>query len=246
MKKIVAIVQARMGSTRLPGKVMRTLLGEPMLFHEMARIGRSKRIHTTVVATTHSSADNTIQQLCIDQGWPYFRGSESDVLDRYYRAAEQFGADIIVRLTSDCPLIDPALIDRVIDTFVINSPDIDYVSNTLPSRTFPRGLDTEVVSFDVLEKSWREDKNPLLREHVTQYILQNPEKFRILGVTNNTDLSHLRWTVDTMEDFQLVDAIYSSFGHNHFSWYDVMALIEKKPELSLINQHISQKEVFHL
>jgi spore coat polysaccharide biosynthesis protein SpsF len=245
MTKIVAIVQARMGSTRLPGKVLLPLLGEPMLVQEMARIGRSKRISSTIVATTHLPADDRIVDLCRKQGWQYCRGSEQDVLDRYYHCARQAGADVVVRLTSDCPLIEPAVIDRVIEAFARNSPDVDYVSNVLPPRTFPRGLDTEVFSFAALERSWKEDKNPLLREHVTQYMVQNPDKFRISGITNTRDLSGLRWTVDTKEDFRLVTEIYSHFGHNRFSMEDVLSLMEKRPELLRINQDIPQKEVSH-
>lgn len=243
--KIVAIIQARMGSTRLPGKVMLPLLGEPMLVHEIARIGRSKRITFTIVATTDLPADDWVVDLCKKQDWQYCRGSEQDVLDRYYQCAKKAGADVIVRLTSDCPLIEPAVIDRVIEKFLQDAPDVDYVSNVLPPRTFPRGLDTEVFSFTALEKSWMEDKNPLLREHVTQYIVQNPEKFRISGITNSRDLSDFRWTVDTKEDFRLVTEIYSHFGHNCFSMDDVLSLMVERPNLLQINQDIHQKEVSH-
>ena len=243
--KIVAIVQARTGSTRLPGKVLLNLMGEPMLVHEMARIGRSERITSTMVATTDLPADDRIVDLCKTQGWQYCRGSEQDVLDRYYQCARKTGADAVVRLTSDCPLIEPAVIDRVIEKFLQDSPHLDYVSNVFPPRTFPRGLDTEVFSFAALEKSWKEDKNPLLREHVTQYIVQNPEKFRTAGITNSHDLSDFRWTVDTKEDFRLVTEIYSYFGHNRFTLNDVLSLIEERPELRLINQDIHQKEVSH-
>lgn len=242
MTEIISIVQARMGSTRLPGKVMLDLIGKPMLVHELTRIGRSKRISSIVVATTNSPADDVIVQLCREYDWQYFRGNEVDVLDRYYQSAKSFGADIVVRLTADCPLIEPTIIDRVVGEYLIKSPNVDYVSNLIPQRTFPRGLDTEVMSFKALKKSWNEDDNPAYREHVTQYILRNPQKFRITGIVNDRDLSNLRWTVDTKEDFQLVNEIYSYFGHNHFSWYDVLDLIEKKPELLLINQNIQQKE----
>jgi spore coat polysaccharide biosynthesis protein SpsF len=243
--KIVAIVQARTGSTRLMGKVLLNLLGEPMLVHEMARIGRSESISSTIVATTDLPADDRIVDLCKKQGWQYCRGSEQDVLDRYYQCAKKAGADVIVRLTSDCPLIEPAVIDRVIEKFLQDSQGLDYVSNVIAPRTFPRGLDTEVFSFAALERSWNEDKNPLLREHVTQYIVQNPDKFRTAGITNPLDLSDFRWTVDTNEDFRLVTEIYSHFGHNRFTLNDVLSLMEKRPELRLINQDIAQKEVSH-
>ena len=243
MTKIIAIVQARMGSTRLPGKVVMDLIGKPMLVHELSRISRAKRISSLVVATTTSSLDDGIVDVCKEHDWHCFRGSEPDVLDRYYQCAKQFGADSIVRLTADCPLIEPTIIDKVVEEFIQKSPDVDYVSNIIPQRTFPLGLDTEVMSFSALERSWIEDTNPALREHVTQYILRNPDKFNIAGVMNDRDLSNLRWTVDTKEDFQLIKEIYTFFGNNRFSWNDVLDLIYKKPELRLINQNIRQKEV---
>jgi len=243
MTEIIVIVQARMGSTRLPGKVMMNLIGKPMLFHEISRIARAKRISSLIVATTISPADDCIVDLCKEHDWYYFRGSEPDVLDRYYQCAKQFGADIVVRLTADCPLIEPTIIDKVVEEFVHKSPYVDYVSNIIPQRTFPQGLDTEVMSFSALERSWREDTNPALREHVTQYILRNPEKFKVAGIIHDRDVSDLRWTVDTREDFQLVNEIYSFFGHNRFSWNEVLNLIDKKPELRVINRHIRQKEV---
>ncbi|MFA4876155.1 MAG: glycosyltransferase family protein [Methanoregula sp.] len=243
MTKIIAIVQARMGSTRLPGKVMMNLIGKPMLFHELSRIVRSKRISSLVVATTTSPSDDCIVNLCIEHDWHVFRGSEPDVLDRYYQCAKQFDADIIIRLTADCPLIEPTIIDKVVGEFIHKYPNVDYVSNFIPRRTFPRGLDTEVMSFSALEHSWINDTNPALREHVTQFILRNPDKFKVEGVMNNYDVSHLRWTVDTKEDFQLINEIYSFFGNNQFSWYDALELMDKKPELQLINQNTQQKEV---
>jgi spore coat polysaccharide biosynthesis protein SpsF len=244
MTEIIAIVQARMGSTRLPGKVMMNLIGKSMLFHELSRIARAKRISSIIVATTTSRSDDCIVDLCKEHDWHYFRGSEPDVLDRYFQCAKQFGADSIIRLTADCPLIEPTIIDRVVEEFTNKSPNVDYVSNIIPKRTYPQGLDTEVMSFSALERSWIEDKNPALREHVTQYILRNPDKFKVAGVMNDRDISNLRWTVDTKEDFQLINEIYSFFGHNQFSWYDVLDLMNKKPELPLINQNIRQKEVF--
>jgi len=243
MNDIVAIVQARMGSSRLPGKVLMNLIGQPMLFHEIARISRSKRISRIVIATTTSEKDDEIVRACKSYGWNFFRGCEQDVLDRYYQAAKETDADFVVRLTSDCPLIEPVVIDKVIDTFLESSPRVDYASNFIPDRRFPRGLDTEIMSFPALERSWKEDRNPAFREHVTQYILRNPDKFRITGITNPRDLSHLRWTVDTKEDFLLVNAIYTYFGHNQFTCKDVLDLLIRRPELLLINGHIRQKEV---
>jgi len=225
---------------------MMNLIGKPMLVHELSRIARAKRISSIVVATTMSPSDDCIVDLCKEHAWHYFRGSEPDVLDRYYHCAKQFGADSIVRLTADCPLIEPTIIDRVVEEFTYKSPNVDYVSNIIPKRTFPQGLDTEVMSFSALERSWIEDTNPALREHVTQYILRNPDKFKVAGVMNDHDVSNLRWTVDTKEDFKLVNEIYSFFGNNQFSWYDVLDLMDKKPELRLINENIHQKEVLPL
>lgn len=242
MKKIVAIVQARMGSTRLPGKVMMDLIGKPMLAHELARIYRAKKIDEIVVATTTSSCDDVIVRLCQEHGWHFYRGSEPDVLDRYYRCAKRAGADIVIRLTADCPLIEPAIIDKVVEAFLEKQPQIDYTSNFIPQRTYPRGLDTEVFSFSALERSWAEDKNLAFREHVTEYIVQNPGRFVIAGVLNDNDYSFFRWTVDTPEDFALVKEIYTFFGDNTFSWMDVLELMKKKPDLRLINQNIRQKE----
>jgi len=186
--KIVAIVQARMGSTRLPGKVMLDLLGEPVLVRDVNRLRRSKMLDEIVIATTNLPADDLIVSLCKERGWKYSRGDESDVLDRYYQAARSCNADVIVRVTSDCPMIDPEVVDRVIRVF-LDLPGIDYVSNTLPPRTFPRGLDTEVMTFEALERAWTEDEDPKLLDHVTPYIYRNPEKFQTRSVLNERDLS---------------------------------------------------------
>ncbi|MDD4136279.1 MAG: glycosyltransferase family protein, partial [Methanoregula sp.] len=210
---------------------------------ELSRVARSKRIGSLVVATTTLPADDCIVSVCRDHDWHCFRGSEPDVLDRYYRCAREAGAEIVIRLTADCPLIEPAIIDRVVATFTGASPGVDYASNIVPRRTFPQGLDTEVMSFSALERSWNEDKDPALREHVTQYILRNPDKFTVAGVMHDRDLSGLRWTVDTKEDFRFVQEVYSFFGNNRFTWQDVLDLMEKKPELQLINRDIRQKEV---
>lgn len=241
--RVVAIVQARMGSTRLPGKVLLDLAGEPMLARDMNRLSRAGRIDETVVATTVKRADDPIVELCRQRSWLYFRGSEEDVLDRYYRAAKARRAEGVVRITSDCPLIEPEIVDRVVSEFLQRQPMIDYASNTVPERTFPRGLDTEVVRFEALEKAWRQDDNPTWREHVTAYIRHHPRRFRSHGVLNSKDLSHLRWTVDTPQDLAFVRRIYEHFGHDRFSWREVLALLERKPEWLAINQEVEQKTV---
>jgi len=235
----VAIIQARTGSTRLPGKVLLTLAGEPMLAQVARRVQRSKRINTTVIATTDQPGDDAIVSLCDGLQIPYFRGSEADVLDRYYQAAKTFQGDVVVRITSDCPLIDPKIIDEVVAAFQKRRPKLDY----LVTFQFPRGLDTEVFSFSALEQAWREDRNPAWREHATVFIYRNPDRFRIGELRCPRDLSHLRWTVDTSEDFELVRRIYEHFGHNHFGWLDVLATLEAHPDWSNLNRHVHQKTV---
>ncbi|MDD1665167.1 MAG: glycosyltransferase family protein, partial [Methanomicrobiales archaeon] len=188
MTGVAAIIQARTGSTRLPGKVLMDIAGEPMLARVMERAGRAKTLDEILVATTTESADDGIVSLCEEREWECFRGSEADVLDRYYQAAHAYHADHIVRITSDCPLIDPGVVDRVVSEFLERQPGVDYACNFLPRRTYPRGLDTEVMTFHALERSWREDGNPAHREHVTQYILRHPDLFQTHGVVHETDL----------------------------------------------------------
>lgn len=241
--KVVAIIQARMGSTRLPGKVLLDLVGEPMLARTVKRTSRAQTIDKVVVATTVHPADEAIVRLCVEYGWPYFRGSEEDVLDRYYQAAVEHQADVVIRVTSDCPLIEPEIVDRVVREFLDWQPEVDYACNLLPRRTFPRGLDTEVMRSDVLERVWYEDLNPAWREHVTLYVQRNPALFRIHGVTNDVDYSHMRWTVDTPEDLAFVRRIYDHFGHDRFSWQDVLVVLEEHPEWLDINQDIQQKVI---
>ena len=241
--KMVAIIQARMGATRLPGKVLLDLAGEPMLARVVNRTRRARTLDEVVVATTVRSADNAILDLSAECGWSCFRGNEEDVLDRYYRAALAHQADIIVRITADCPLIEPEIVDQVVREFLERQPEVDYACNVLPRRTFPRGLDTEVIHFDVLEQAWRQDHNPAWREHVTAYIQRNPDLFRIHGVVNEVDYSHMRWTVDTPEDLAFVSRIYEHFGHDHFSWDEVLAVLEEHSEWLEINRRVQQKVV---
>src|SRR5712692_2461671 len=167
--KTVCIVQARMGSTRLPGKVLQPILHRPMLCWVINRVKRCRLIDDVVIATTTATQEDPIVDFCTSQGWSFCRGSEADVLDRYYRAAQQFGADHVVRITSDCPLIDRDVTDNVIATYHSVMPAPDYVSNVL-IRTYPRGLDTEVLSYAALSRAWSEDQSMRWREHVTPYI----------------------------------------------------------------------------
>lgn len=242
--KIVAIVQARMGSTRLPGKILLDLAGEPMLVRVINRLSRSEMVDDVVVATSDKPADDAIVALCRKHDWIFFRGSEEDVLDRYYRAAIAYQADVIVRITSDCPLIEPEIVDLVVQAFLDRHPDIDYVSNIIPKRTFPRGLDTEVVASDALHQAWLEAENSSWREHVTPCIWRNPERFKIYNILNENDLSHMRWTVDTPEDLKFVRRIFGFFGgQDDYSWRKVIALLEQHPEWLAINRNVEQKTI---
>jgi spore coat polysaccharide biosynthesis protein SpsF len=239
----VAIIQARMGSTRLPGKVLMDLAGEPMLARVVRRVQRARTLHAVMVATTVEPADDPVVDLCAAHGWPCARGSQDDVLERYHLAAQAAAADIVVRITADCPLIEPTVIDRVVEEFLAGQPGIDYACNWLPARTFPRGLDTEVFSFVALDRARREDHNPAWREHVTPFIYRQPTRFHIHGVTNAVDLSDLRWTVDTQEDLTFARRIYDWFGDDAFGWQEVLAVLKQHPEWLEINRHIEQKAV---
>lgn len=241
--KTVAVIQARMGSTRLPGKVLLDLAGEPMLARVVSRVQRARRLDQVVVATTSEPADDAIDELCRARGWLCVRGSQEDVLDRYYQAALATRAGLVVRITADCPLIEPSVIDAVVDALLDEPPAADYASNVLPPRTFPRGLDSEAIRFEALERAWREDDNPAWREHVTPYIYRHPELFQMRRVAHTADLSHLRWTVDTPEDLELARRIYGALGDDRFGWDAVLALLDQHPEWVEINRDIEQKAV---
>ncbi|GGK34123.1 spore coat protein [Caldalkalibacillus thermarum] len=241
---VVAIIQARMGSTRLPGKVLKKVLAKPLLEYQIERLNRCKLINTLVVATTTKQSDNPIVELCNQLGVNVFRGSEEDVLQRYYDAACKYKADVVVRLTADCPLIDPEVVDKVISCYLENQEQYDYVSNTL-IRTYPRGLDTEVFSFQALKQAHQEAHDPQYREHVTSYLYLHPEKFRLFNVSHPIDYSHHRWTVDTGEDFELIRRIIEHLYPQNamFKMKETITLLEYKPEWALINAHIEQKKI---
>ncbi len=241
--RIVAIVQARMGSTRLKGKVMMDLGGEPMLVRCINRLSRARTLSETVVATTTRGRDDAIARVCSTRAWPCFRGSEHDLLDRYYQAALAFKADAVVRITSDCPLIEPSIVDILVTKFRKERLNTDYVSTSIPKRTFPRGLEAEIMSMDALERAWKEDRNPAWREHVTPYIYRNPSDFRIDGVSCANDWSYMRWTVDTAADLAFVRKIYNSFDDDHFTWEEVIRLLEMNPDWLEINRHVKQKTI---
>jgi spore coat polysaccharide biosynthesis protein SpsF len=239
--RTAAIVQARMGSTRLPGKVLRELGGETVLMRVVGRVRQMRRIDDVVVATTTESADDPVVEAARQNGVHVFRGSEDDVLDRYYQAACSFNADVIVRITADCPLIDPEVSDHVIQQFLSVRPD--YASNVL-ERTYPRGLDTEVMTLAALERAWQAASEPYQRVHVTPYLYQNPERFKLLSVTGGVDHSQHRWTLDTPEDLEFLQTVYARLsGQQDFGWRDVLNLIEREPKLSEVNRQIAQKDL---
>lgn len=238
---IAAVIQARMGSSRLPGKVMKDIVGHPQLWHVVSRTGAAETLDSVVVATSGSETDDAIVALCEQSDIPVFRGSEDDVLDRYYCAAKWAGAEVVVRITADCPLIDPGVVDKVVSAYLEGG--CDYASNTI-ERTYPDGLDTEVFSFEALEAAWHEAELPSEREHVTPYIWKTPDVFRLRRVTQGEDLSYLRWTVDEPEDLEFVREVYRllHLPGQTFFMEDVVRLLREHPELLEINQGFKTNE----
>ena len=236
----IAIIQARMGSTRLPGKVLLPLAGAPLLQRQVERIRAAERAGTVVVAATIDPADDAIAELCRLQGIACFRGHPDDLLDRHLQAARAHGADAVVKIPSDCPLIDPAVIDRVIGAFLSRSGAVDYVSNLHPA-TYPDGNDVEVMTVAALETAWREAERPLEREHTTPFLWERPERFRLhnvfWGSGRDFSMSH-RWTIDYPEDYAFIQAIYDRLYPvtPRFGLDDILALLEAEPRLSDINR----------
>ncbi len=237
--KVVAIIQARMGSTRLPGKVLKDLGGETVLARVVKRTRRATLLDEVVVATSILSADDAIVRECEDLKVACFRGDELDVLDRYYRAAQKFAAEAIVRITSDCPLIDPELIDATVRSSL--DQEADYASNALVC-TYPRGLDVEVFTADALGRAWSGAKEEYQRTHVTPYLYESPTSFKVVSIAGQADHSKYRWTLDTTEDLDLLRAIYKHFGNrDSFRWVEVLNLMEAQPDLAALNSHVRQK-----
>lgn len=243
--KVLAIIQARMSSTRLPGKVLLPIVdGKGALELMLERVCRAKTLHKIVVATTTSSCDDRIADLCEHLGYEYFRGSEEDVLDRYYQTALAFGPGrIIVRLTGDCPLHDPQVIDKVVESFV--NSDADYASNIEPP-TYPDGLDVEIFTFEALRKAWRNAKLSSEREHVTIYIRNHPELFSKKNVSYSKDCSKYRWTLDEESDYRLIKKIFTHFYHRNpcFTMQDILSFIKENPDIESINSGIQRNEGF--
>ncbi len=244
--KIVAIVQARMASTRLPGKVLADIGGEPMLVREVERAMRAELVDQLVVATTNDSEDEPIAELCHERGYACYRGSSLDVLDRVYEAAKLHQAEIAVRLTGDCPLIDPSLIDQTIAALMAADPPVDFAANRLPDdKSFPVGTDTEVCTFAALERAWIEATQPHEREHVMPYLYEDSARFRTLLVRSDEDYSHYRWTVDTEQDLEVVRQVFAHFGgRNDFNWIEVLDLFKAQPQLLHLNAEVEHKSQF--
>jgi len=240
--RIVIISQARMTSTRLPGKVLKEVLGKPLLEYHIERLQRVRLADELVIATTVNDTDQPIVDLCERLGVKFFRGSEEDVLSRYYYTAIEHKADAVVRVTSDCPLIDPKEIDKVIKAYKDNHPRFDYVANTL-TRTYPRGMDTEVFSMKALKEAFEKATEVPQREHVTPFIHRQPDRYKLLNVEYKDDFSFHRWTVDTIEDFALIKILIEELypKKSHFSLEDCLEFLERNPEWIKLNAHIEQK-----
>ena len=231
------IIQARMGSSRLPGKVMMNIDEKNTLLHYVVQqLKFSKLANNIIIATTTSEKDDNIVDFATKMNLKHFRGEVDNVLDRYYQCAKNFSISTIVRISADDPLIDPTIVDRVIEKFYSNS--YDYVSNTNP-RTFPQGNEIEVFSFETLEFAWKNAKKISEKEHVTPYIYNNKEKFRMANVENSKNLSSLRWTVDTQNDLDLVRLIISKIQKMPILMTDIIDVLTKEPHLLDINkEHI--------
>ena len=235
---IDCIIQARMGSSRLPGKTLMKLdETKTTLDFVINQLSFSKLIDRIVIATTSLDEDNVIEEKSKEFGIDCFRGSKTDVLDRYYSCAKQFEMKTIVRITADCPIIDPTIVDKVIEQF--HSGNYDYVTNTI-IRTYPVGTDVEIFSFQSLERSWHEAKLPSEREHVTPFLREKKSKFKIKNVENVENMSNLRWTLDMNEDLILIRKIVSKMKKRPILMNDVLDLFSKEPELISINEHIAK------
>ncbi|HHV28939.1 cytidylyltransferase domain-containing protein [Acetivibrio mesophilus] len=244
--KIGAIVQTRMGSTRLPGKVMLDLCGKPVIDHVIDRLKQSKLLNEIIIATTALEADRVIVDQAKKNKVKWFCGSEDDVLSRYYYAAKENNLDTVVRITSDCPLIDPVLLDKIVEFYISNNYTlVTNAGNNLTQRTFPRGLDVEVFSFRVLEDAFYNATKSHQREHVTPYMYESYGK-DIYYYKNDMDYSNLRWTLDTNEDFELIAIVYDKLYDRYdgkFGFEEVLDLMKMNPELCRINANVEQKKL---
>jgi spore coat polysaccharide biosynthesis protein SpsF len=239
-KKISVMIQARTGSSRLPEKVLSKIENKSMIWHVINRVKKIKSVQQIALITTKEKSDKVLLDIAENEGIIGFTGDIEDVLNRHYQCAQKISADPIIRITSDCPVIDPCIIEEMLQFFLKN--DFDYVSNIHPA-TYPDGLDVEIFSFETLEKTVLNAKLNSEREHVTPYIEKHPELFKIYNFENNTDLSQIRLTVDQKEDLELIQKIYSMFSpKNDFGYEDIMKLLSKHSELLKINSKYKRNE----
>jgi len=239
-QKIVTIIQARIGSTRLPGKVLMPLAGKPLILRMYERVTFAKYAGEIVVAITEEENDDQLFKICQQNSIKVFRGHSFDLLDRHYKAAKKYHADAVIKIPSDCPLIDPEIIDKVIQYYISNGQKFDYVSNLHPP-SYPDGNDVEVMSFETLENVWINAKKDFEREHTTPYIWENPDKFRIGNVFWETGLDYSmthRFTIDYKEDYQFIKRVYDELyeKNNRFGLKNILLLLEKNPEIKKMNQ----------
>ncbi|MDY0083664.1 MAG: glycosyltransferase family protein [Ignavibacteriaceae bacterium] len=237
--KIVTIIQARTGSTRLPDKIFLPLSDKPLLLRMYERVASSKLKGTIVIATTNDKSDDKVESFCKDYKLNCYRGHSSDLLDRHYQAAKQFNADVVVKIPSDCPLIDSKVIDKVIKYYLDNINTYDYVSNLHPA-TYPDGNDVEIMSFDALENAWENAARDFEREHTTPYLWENPDKFRIGNVIWETGLDYSmthRFTIDYQEDYEFIKKVYDELHPKMpaFSLEDILNLLKENPDIKKIN-----------
>ena len=259
--RVVAIIQARMSSSRLPGKVLLDIAGQPMLVRVVERTSRAASVDQVLVATTTDASDDPVAARCDSMGILYTRGSLHDVLDRYHQAAKETQADVVVRITGDCPVIDPDLIDDCVNTLLDGS--YDFTCNRLPppfTRTYPIGLDTEVCTFTALEEAWNEATETFQREHVMPYLYEGVQLsaldaqlsegtsqrgFKIAQLHHDPDYGQMRWTVDTPEDLEFMRQVYARFdGRDDFSWKEVLDLVKQEPGLASINSTVRHKTLY--
>jgi len=237
------IVQARMGSTRLPGKVLMNVINMPMLEFQVRRLNLVSNVDEIIIATSTNISDDKIENLAIRINCKFYRGSEEDVLDRFYNASKLINADCVIRINADCPLIDPIIINTVLDAYLKNKNHYDYVSNILEPG-YPIGCHTEVFSFNALERAFFESKDPLEREHVTPYIYRNTNLFKILSIQPNLDMSKYRLTVDYPEDYKVISLIanYLYPTNPFFSMGEIINFLQENPDIHKINSHFTKNQ----
>lgn len=243
---ILGVIQARMRSTRLPGKALHEIQGKPLLRQLHDRMAFSRFIDKIVIATAEGEANRPIWEFAKEHNIDYFAGSESDLTDRLYQTGKKYNADIIVRVTGDCPLVDYRIIDRMVQFYLDNRDKYDFVSNTIET-TYPDGLDLDMMPFTTIEKMWNEVKDPFWREWFNSYIVEHPQDFRLANIKNDKDLSDLRWTVDYEEDFVFVKKVFDELypKKKDFSMEDVLKLIEEDPSILEINSKYTRNAAYY-